>query len=242
MEKYTLITGASSGMGALCAKELSKTRKLILASENLELLEDVRNCCQNSVDHILWHCNFQTERENIFASLNELLKSNEVTVENYIHFAGLTQILPIKNFSIPYVDKIFNVNFFSIIEILRVLLRKNNASSLKNIILISALFSIRGDIGNSIYAASKGAINSLVISLAQELAPNIRINSLLPGAIMTPMAEKANPEHIVKLKNETPLGLGMPEDVINYVEFLLSDKASWITGQNVIIDGGRSTK
>ena len=56
------------------------------------------------------------------------------------------------------------------------------------------------------------------------------------------MAEKADPEHIARLKEETPLGLGTPDNVIDYVEFLISDKASWITGQNIIIDGGRSTK
>ena len=59
---------------------------------------------------------------------------------------------------------------------------------------------------------------------------------------MTPMAEKVSPEHIEKLQKETPLGLGYPQDVVNYVEFLLSDKSRWITGQAVFIDGGRSTK
>ncbi len=239
---YTLITGASSGIGALSAIELSKTRKLILSGSNLDKLNEVKQKCNNSDNHIIWQCDFTNQRDFIFSSLVDIIKNNNINIQDYIHFAGMTQILPIKNFTIPYVDKIFNVNFFSIIEIIRVLLRKNNISSMKNIILISALFSIRGDKGNSVYAASKGAINSFVISLAQELAPSIRVNSILPGAIMTPMAEKSNPEHIAMLRDDTPLGLGNPSDIINYVDFLLSDKARWITGQNIIIDGGRSTK
>ena len=228
-------------MGALCAKRLSPYHNLIMASENLEMLEDVRRNCANPQNHILWHCNFLTQRDQIYESLLSILKDNDACVDTYIHFAGLTQILPIKNFTIPYVDKIFNVNFFSIIEILRVLCKKPYIKWLQSVLLTSALFSKRGDIGNSIYAASKGAINSLVISLARELAP-VRINAILPGAIMTPMAEKADPEHIAKLKEDSPLGLGTPENVIDYVEFLISDKASWITGQNIVIDGGRSTK
>lgn len=242
MEYYTLITGASSGMGALCAKVLSSNRRLILASENLEMLEKTLQECDFPERHILWHCDFSIQRDEVYDSLSKKLHDNNACVNEYIHFAGLTQILPLKNFAIPYVDKIFNVNFFSIIEIMRVLLKKINCDALEKVVLISAMVSQRGDVGNSIYAASKGAINSLVYSLSQELAPKVRINAIMPGAIMTPMAEKVSPEYIEKLQRETPLGLGYPQDVINYVEFLLSDKSRWITGQTVFIDGGRSTK
>lgn len=242
MEYYTLITGASSGMGAFCAKVLSSTRRLIIASENLAMLEKTFQECEHPERHILWHCDFASQREEVYDSLSRVLHDNDACINEYVHFAGLTQILPLKNFTIPYVDKIFNVNFFSIIEIMRVLLKKINCNALEKIVLISAMVSQRGDVGNSIYAASKGAINSLVYSLSQELAPKVRINAIMPGAIMTPMAEKVSPEHIEKLQKETPLGLGYPQDVVNYVEFLLSDKSRWITGQTVFIDGGRSTK
>lgn len=241
MKKYILITGATSGIGAVCAKRLSSSHSLILAGRNVEKLGDIRKTCSNSEDHVIWCCDFLTERDNIFDSLLSLLEKNDACIESYIHFAGLTQILPIKNFSIQYVDKIFNVNFFSIIEIIRLLAKKTYVANLKSIVLTSALFSKRGDIGNSIYAASKGAINSLVISLAQELAP-VRINAILPGAVMTSMAENCSPAHTERLKNDTPLGLGTPDNIVDYVEFLISDKASWVTGQNIFIDGGRSTR
>lgn len=242
MEYYTLITGASSGMGAHCAKVLSTNRRLIIASENLEMLEKSQQECNCPEKHLLWHCDFSIQRDEIYDSLSKILSDNNACVNEYIHFAGLTQILPLKNFTIPYVDKIFNVNFFSIIEIMRVLLKKINCNALEKVVLISAMVSQRGDIGNSIYASSKGAINSLVYSLSQELAPKVRINAIMPGAIMTPMVARTSLEHIEKLQNETPLGLGYPQDVVNYVEFLLSDKSRWITGQTIFVDGGRSTK
>lgn len=243
MERYTLITGASSGMGALCAKYFSDSRKLILASENYEMLEMVRNECANPEQHILWHCNFATERDNIAESLNNLLKEHDVVVDQYVHFAGLTKLLPLKSFSISNIDLIFNVNFFSILEIIKVLLKKVNNKALNNIVLISSFASLRGETGNSIYAASKGAINSLVYSLARELAPEIRINALLPGAIETPMAKLSLDEaYLNDTLQNTPLGWVSQQDVIDYVEFLLSDKARRITGQSLFIDGGRSTK
>ena len=242
MEHYTLITGASSGMGALCAKQFSQSHKLILASENLEMLQDVLNESAHPDQHILWHCNFATERDNIMQSLTDLLKQHDAAVDQYIHFAGITKLQPLKTFSIPNIDLIFNVNFFSILEIMKVLLKKVNNNALNNVILISAMVSERGNVGNSIYAASKGAINALVYSLARELAPAIRINALLPGAIETPMSKNLNPDYVAEMTRDTPLGWGQPQSVVDYVEFLLSDKSKWITGQTLFVDGGRSTK
>ena len=242
MEKYSLITGASSGMGALCAKQLSSSSKLIMASENLEMLEAVRNECENPEQHILWHCNFASDREHIASSLTSLFKQHDAVVDKYVHFAGLTKLLPLKAFPISDIDLIFNVNFFSVLEIMKALLKKSNAKALNNVVLISAMVSERGNVGNSIYAASKGAINSLVYSLARELAPDIRINALMPGAIETPMTAKLDEAYREEMRRDTPLGWGSPQDVVDYVEFLLSEKSKWITGQTLFVDGGRSTK
>lgn len=242
MEHYMLITGASSGMGALCAKHFSGSHRLIMASENLEMLEAVLKDCANPEQHILWHCNFATDREHIAESLTNLLKEHDAVVDQYVHFAGLTKLLPLKTFSISNIDLIFNVNFFSILEIMKALLKKSNAKALNNVVLISAMVSQRGNTGNSIYAASKGAINSLVYTLARELAPDIRINALMPGAIETPMSANLEEAYKEEMRRDTPLGWGTPQDVVDYVEFLLSEKSKWITGQTLFVDGGRSTK
>lgn len=240
MNTYTLITGSSSGMGAVCAKHLSQTQNLVLASENLEMLEKVRRECTHPEEHILWHCDFANQRDDVFPSLTSLLQEHDITIGKYVHFAGLTQVLPIKDFAIPYVDRIFNVNFFSIIEILRVLLKKQNKKALCSVVLISALVSQRGDAGNSVYAASKGAINALVYSLAKELAPQVRINAVMPGMVDTPMAQRVEESFRNLIWENNPLGKGDPMDIVNYVEFLLSDKARWITGQTAFVDGGQS--
>jgi NAD(P)-dependent dehydrogenase (short-subunit alcohol dehydrogenase family) len=79
-------------------------------------------------------------------------------------------------------------------------------------------------------------------SLSVELAPQVRVNSILPGAVRTPMAEYALKDPIIaeKLTGDYPLGLGEPHDIANLVEFLLSEKSRWITGQQLVIDGGRT--
>lgn len=238
---YTLITGASSGMGALCAKQLSSTHNLILASENIEQLEVVKSECAYPDNIILWHCNFATERDNIEKSITALLKSNDAVVDKYLHFAGINKLSPLKMASIQLVDITFNVNVFSIIEIMKALVKKTNQKALDRVVLISALVSERGNVGNAIYAASKGAINSLVYTLSRELAP-VKINALLPGAIETPMTANLDENYKNEMGSDTPLGWGTPQDVVDYADFLISDKAKWITGQCLFVDGGRNTK
>ena len=174
--------------------------------------------------------------------LTQFILEENVQIQSFVHCAGITKILPLKNFSSEDVELLFNVNLFSAIEILRVFLKRVNNGKLRSVLFVSALWSIRGNKGNSIYAATKGALNSLVFSLTQELSPNVRINSILPGYIITPMSQNLNKEYLFQLSKDTPLGPGSLEDIVNYICFLLSEKAKWITGQNIVIDGGRSTK
>ena len=79
-------------------------------------------------------------------------------------------------------------------------------------------------------------------SLAIELAPVIRVNSIAPGAVSTKMSKEllSNEEVLVKLNNDYPLGIGSPNQISPFVNFLMSDDASWITGQEFILDGGRT--
>jgi len=92
------------------------------------------------------------------------------------------------------------------------------------------------------YAASKGAINAAVKSLALEVSQQgIRVNVILPGMVVTQMLENNYTEQDIKKSNdEYPLGLGEVKDIVNPVLFLLSDAAKWITGTELIVDGGGS--
>jgi NAD(P)-dependent dehydrogenase (short-subunit alcohol dehydrogenase family) len=113
---------------------------------------------------------------------------------------------------------------------------------LRNIVFVSSTASKFGAKGFSLYCASKGALDSLMRALAVELAPGIRVNSVLPGGVRTEMTESMfnDPQLADRLSVNYPLGLGQPSDIALAIEFLLSDKARWITGQQLVVDGGRT--
>ena len=243
MQKKTcvLISGATSDIGRVIAKTLSSDFALILHGRSLEKLETLKKELSSINIVELW-CVDLTNIDTIKPSLKELLNSKQLFVEGFVHCAGTHKILPFKNFREDYIKEIFDVNFFSAIAILQVLLMKNNISALKRILFISALYSKRGNKGNTMYASSKGAIDALVKSLAVELAPNINVNSILPGGIRTKMTEGfySDPEKVAALSAKYPIGHGQCKDVALMVQFLLGEGGRWITAQNYHVDGGAS--
>ena len=120
--------------------------------------------------------------------------------------------------------------------------RKVNAGALKSVVFISSNISNFGAKAFSVYGASKGAVDSLMRSLAVELAPRVRVNSVLPGGVRTAMTEHMyQDENLVnRIAAAYPLGLGEVKDIYMTVNFLLSDAARWVTGQQFTVDGGRT--
>jgi NAD(P)-dependent dehydrogenase (short-subunit alcohol dehydrogenase family) len=128
-------------------------------------------------------------------------------------------------------------------EIVRILCKRRiNRSALRHVVFISSIYSLRGVRGYTPYTTSKGALDSYMQSLAHELAPDVRVNSVLPGAIPTPIAARAfdDPNWVATEEPRYPLGFGNVEDIAQTVAFLLSDGARWITGQKIVVDGGRT--
>ena len=238
---YILITGATSDIGSSIAHSLAIDYPLIIHGRSIEQLEKLKQqlTASNPVEY--WESDL-SKVDDIKSSLKDFLMSKQLQVSGFVHCAGTLKILPFKNFREDYVQEIFNVNLFSAIAILQVLLLKYNLPALNRILFISALYSKRGNKGNSIYSASKGAIDSLVKSLALELAPKINVNSILPGAIPTRLTQSLfdDPEKIEVLTHKYPLGYGQCQDIALMVRYLLGDGGRWITAQNIHVDGGAS--
>jgi len=120
--------------------------------------------------------------------------------------------------------------------------KKKHSASQSSHVQISSVAGIKGQVGFTAYAAAKGAMIAAVRCLALELAPrNIRVNAISPGWVETEMTEKIrsfSPESYERNKLMHPLGLGTPADISNAAQFLLSDEARWITGINLMVDGG----
>ena len=241
MDTYTLLTGATSGIGLDLAIRLSSERNLILVGRNEAKLNEIIHQIGESNKTLKLVCDLDADKRQVAALLTELIKKNDLQIDALVHCAGTSKAMSIRQADTDTIDTIFNVNILSAIELIRPLLKKENKGSLKNIVLISSLASIRGEKGNAVYAASKGALNSLAVTLAKELAPKVRVNSISPGTVETPMTQNFLESEAGAAHIETyPLGVGHCEDITNLVCFLLSDEARWITGQNIVIDGGRS--
>jgi NAD(P)-dependent dehydrogenase (short-subunit alcohol dehydrogenase family) len=237
---FTLITGASSGIGRATAVRLSAERALILHGRDRERLEETRLLCTAPERHLLW-CMDLNDVSSIAESLKSLL--TERPVEAFVHCAGTVTVLPVRSTDHKVAQGMMNVNFFSASEIVNVLLKKKiNGQQLANIVLISSIFSGLGARGHSAYCASKGALDGWMRALAVELAPSIRVNSILPGALKTGMSTGAfsDPEIVEKFKRDYPMGIGDPSDIADVVAFLLSSNARWMTGQQITVDGGRT--
>lgn len=236
---YLLITGASSGIGRECAIRLSKEYNLILCARRSDELEETKRLCANSSTHIVFQCDL-SDIFSIGDKLNALILDNNITIDKFLHSAGVLLLSSARSFDYNNCEKIFNTNVFSAMEIIKHLLRKNNKKALKNIVFISALYSKKAVIGNSVYASSKAALDSYMRCLAKELAPEVRANSILPGGIKTAITKTMTNEQLSEIEKNYPLGFGETEDIANMAEFLFSDKAKWITGQQFLVDGGAS--
>jgi NAD(P)-dependent dehydrogenase (short-subunit alcohol dehydrogenase family) len=239
---YAVVTGATSPIGMAIAEQLSPIRRLILHGRNREKLAGLRDACSNRSQHLLWEQDLSLT-EGIASSLGSLLGEREISVNAFVHCAATLQLGAFRLMS-PRVElELFSVNVLSAMEIVRILRsQKYNGTSLTNVVLISSGASLFGEKGNASYTATKGALDSFMKSLAIELSPSGRANSILPGMVEGGMSDQSqrDPSYAEVIKANYPLGLGRPSDVGSAVDFLLSDKSRWITGQQILVDGGFS--
>jgi NAD(P)-dependent dehydrogenase (short-subunit alcohol dehydrogenase family) len=240
--EYILVTGASSGIGSVIVKSLSENYNVIVHGRDINKINLVIEGCKNPINHLSFAADLQNFEE-LETILSNFIKEKNILITGFVHCAGYMSMVPAKMTSVDKIKKTFATNLFSAAIIVKVLLQRNiNAGSLKNIIFISSNIANFGAKAFSLYSASKSGLDGLMRSMAVELAPNIRVNSILPGAIHTPMTTSIfqDKEKTQFMFSNYPLGEGYPEDISNMVNFLISEKSKWITGQQFTVDGGRS--
>lgn len=238
--EYTLITGASSGVGRELAIYLSQNRSLILCGRNRQRLEETRALCRNEA--LIWAYDLE-EYQGIEETLGNWICEQSIQISAFVHCAGIMKMLPLRALSPEAMQSVFSVNVFSAAMIIKCLMsRKINGRSLKSAVFISSNISKRGAAAFGSYGASKAALDGLMRNLAVELAPGVRVNSVLPGGMITEMTKEIFEDDGKKAEFEknSPLGIGTPSDIAPAVDFLLSEGARWITGQQICIDGGRT--
>lgn len=238
MSMFTLVTGATSDIGRqICATLESAGYCLLMTDLDENALIETRSGLHHPDNHHILAMDL-SEVEQAEILLSEFLLKEQLQISNAVFAAGIFSVKPLKLANYAFVKKNFDIALFSIFAISRVLTSKKlNADNLRGIVMISSVSAIMGTKGYTVYGAVKAGMLGMMKSLAAELAPRVRVNAIMPGGVRTrttnfmyEMQDGPNPRYL--------LGDGEKTDVSNMVEFLLSDKARWITGQEFVVDGG----
>lgn len=243
--KNILITGASSGIGRQCAISCSQMgATVVLVARNEErLIETLEQMVGE--EHI--YRIFDLEDIDNISVLIEGIVTNIGKIDGFIHAAGIEKTSPIKLLTPNDYERIFKVNSLSAFEFVHQFSNKKYFNDGGHIVLISSIAAVIGRGGVSAYAASKGAMISAVRSMAIEFAKKrICINCVSPGTVLTPLMQNflstLSEKDYQKRIDGFLLGLGETEDVANACIYLLSDASRWVTGQNLIVDGGYTVR
>ena len=238
--KTILITGASSGIGrqiAISAAEHGAA--IVITGRNEARLTETQQMANGNGTILIADLTNDSNITDLVKQLPEL--------DGVVFCAGVAEYIPLRFINAEKIRNIFSVNFDSQVILTQQLIKSKKIKKSGSLVYISSISSKIGVPATALYAASKAAINSFVKIVASEVAGmKIRVNSICPGLIKTQMLENAKEvmtdEMLHDNEKEYLLGIGTPIDVAGPTLFLLSDASKWITGTEMIVDGGLTVK
>lgn len=236
-----VITGASKGIGRAIAELFAKKGFNVVicynssAEDALSLENELRNS-SCSVASFKADVKSTEDIKALFEFAYDKFGSIDVLINN----AGVSQIKLLNDMTDDDINNLNGTNFIGSVKCVREAIPymlKNHSGAIVN---VSSMWGITGASCESVYSGTKGALISFTKAIAKELGPSgIRVNCVAPGVIDTDMNKDLSNETMVELCQSTPLGrIGKPSDVAEAVYFLCSDRASFITGQTLSVDGG----
>ncbi len=235
--KTILITGASGGIGLEIAKTFDKKNNNLILVCNKNKSNIKKDLFKNS-NLDIFVCDLT--KTNQIQTMIEKVINKYKKIDCLINCAGVSKSQLIQDISEEDYAFIMDANFKSTIMLTSAVSKHMISEKYGKIVNISSMWGVVGASMESLYSASKGAMNSFTLSLAKELGPsNINVNAVCPGLIDTIMNKNLTVEEKKEIIDATPISrIGTPKDVANLVEFLCDDKSSFITGQIITIDGG----
>lgn len=230
--KNILITGASSGIGKATVEYLSDLGyAVVMVGRNEEKLKTLCQECENASYYI---CDLtQLEQiEHIFIWCRE----KGIKLEGFVHCAGIGGGMPLKASEMEFIIKMMNINCMSFIELAKHFINRKYSSDNASIVVMSSISHLTCYPSTISYSTSKGALDTACKVIAKEvIRRGIRVNTIMPGYVRTPMTAWLDEEDI---KKDQPLGFIEAVEIAYLIEFLLSDRSMHITGSSIPVSGG----
>lgn len=240
-DKNAIVTGAASGIGRTVAIRMAEEGAGVVVNDingqgAETVAEQIRAKKGNAIPIKADVTKIEEIKRMIVTTLEHFGK-----IDILVNNAGGGPAAPFNEISIEDLHFMLDLNLKSAVDCTRSVIEHMIERKSGNIINIASICGITGAAGMVPYSAAKAGIIGFTKALAKEVATHgIRVNSVSPGAIITPATE-ALPGHIEVMKKYMYLSrMGQPEDIANQVVFLLSEEGSFIVGQNIVVDGGRS--
>lgn len=240
--KHVIITGASQGIGRDIAIHISKLgARVTLIARNEEKLKGTLKMLEGQ-EHIIYP--YDLRKIDGIDELITNIVSQYGVIDGMVHCAGIATMRPLSMTKFNFLHDMMLINFYSFIELARVISKNKNHSGNTSIIGISSVAADNGLKSRVAYCSSKSAMDGAVRALAVELSSKgFRVNIVKPGFIKTELYDdyvKVTGEDafIKNVLSRQYKGLGETLDIANAVAYLLSDASKFITGTEIIVDGG----